>query len=557
MVRQQSYRIYVLLIFLISMNTLMVNAQQDDWDEDGEIQDAEVVIEKDRQITLPPANRSYEKVAPLPLEIDRAPQIYKFQKIDYQTTAFTPNIRVLTIKDQSLAKLYGNYLKAGFGNFGTSYLEGYFNNKRSKTYAIGAKIKSLSSARGPVDKDNSAASDLLLGFDGSYFTEGVIFNGKAEYERTKRFFYGYTPGSEVDRDTLKQVFNKVLISLGLEDSNKNQDLDYALQGYYISLEDRFDTSEDEGSFNFQGSYQFNDKVKFAVNSDLYLTKYSHFGSSINRNFFRLTPTVITNLDVFRVELGVNLVYENDSITNADKVHFSPIAKASYNVTDNLVFYAGLTGDVNYRSWRSYVKENPFLASGVTLSHNIKKIALNAGIKGKIWGDINFNTGFDIGAYDNLAFYANNAQDSTKFDIVYDTDNPALVHFFAELGYSKAQRFIINLKGEWFGYDTEEVAEAWGRPTYTIGVNGSYNLYQKLILGGSITAMGGIQGLNQQSGTIRQLDSIFDVNIKVDYLFSPRFSAFILGKNMVSQSYERYMNYPVKTISVIGGITYSF
>ena len=124
-------------------------------------------------------------------------------------------------------------------------------------------------------------------------------------------------------------------------------------------------------------------------------------------------------------------------------------------------------------------------------------------------------------------------------------------------FNESQSFIINLKGEWFGYDTEEVAEAWGRPTYAIGVNGAYNLYQKLVLSGSITAMGGIKGINLQSGTIRDLDAIFDLNIKVDYLFSPRFSAFVMGKNMVSQNYERYMNYPAKSISVLGGITYSF
>ena len=552
-IRLVKYGQIVVLLFFSSIAA--VYAQ--DWEEDGEIQDAEVVIEKDRQITLPPASRSYEKVAPLPLDVDRTDQVYQFENIAYQTTAFTPNIRVLTIKDQALPKLYGNYLKAGFGNFGTSYLEGHFNNKRSDSHVIGAKIKSLASARGPVDKDNSAASDFSVGFNASYFTEAVIFNGQAEYERTKRFFYGYMPGSEVDRDTLKQVFNKVLISLGLEDSNKNPNLDYSLQGNYISLEDRFDNSEDEGSFNFLGTYQFNDQVRFAVQSDLHLTKFTNFGSSINRNFFRLRPTVLTTINAFDLELGVNLVYENDTIANADKVHFSPIAKASIDVTDNLVFYMGLTGDVNYRSWRSYVQENPWLSRDVALSHNIKKLEFNAGLKGKIWEELNFNTGLSVGAYDNLAFYANSAQDSTQFEILYDRDNPALIHLFAEVGYSKAQSFIINLKGEWFGYDTEEVAEAWGRPTYSIGVNGAYNLYQKLVLSGSITAMGGIKGINLQSGTIRDLDAIFDLNIKVDYLFSPRFSAFVMGKNMVSQNYERYMNYPARSISVLGGITYSF
>ncbi len=535
-----------------------INAQDQDWEEDGEIQDAEVIIEKDRQIELPPANRSYQKVAPLPIEVDRSTQTYSFEKIDYQATPFTPNIRVLTIKDQPLSKLYGNYIKAGVGNYGTSLLEGYFNNKRSDTYVIGGKLKSLASSRGPVDKRNSAASDLLLGFDGSYFTDGVIFTGEAEYQRIKRFFYGYTPGTEVDRDTLKQVYNKILISLGLEDSNKNPDLDYGVRATFTSFEDRWDNSEDQGSFNFTGSYQFNDQVKFGVLSDLHFSQYklAEIGDQ-NRTYFRIRPTVETEIDVFKVELGLNVVYENDTIQNMDKVHLSPVAKASYQLTDNAVLYAGLTGDVDYRSWQSYVKENPFLAPNVALSHNIKTLEINGGLKGKLWEEVNFNTGLSIGFYNNLAFFPNSGADSTKFDIVYDTDGPSIVRLFAELGYSKAQHFIINFKGELLGYDTDEVIEPWGRHTYSVGVNGSYNLYQKLILSGSITALGGIKGFNLQSGTVRELDGIFDVNLSVDYLFSPRFSVFVTGKNLVSQNYQRYMNYPARGITVIGGVSYSF
>jgi hypothetical protein len=234
-----------------------------------------------------------------------------------------------------------------------------------------------------------------------------------------------------------------------------------------------------------------------------------------------------------------------------------VAKASYNISDNVVLYAAVTGDVQYRSWQSYVKENPFLGQELALSHNIKQLEFSGGLKGKIWESINFNTGLNIAAYENLAFYANSASDSSRLTILYDTEGPALVHLFGEIGYSKAQEFIINLRGDLFGYDTEGVAEPWGRHTYSIGINGSYNLYQKLIVGGSITALGGIKGINLQSGTTRDLDTIFDVNVKVDYLFSPRFSAFLMGKNLVSQNYERYLNYPVRGLTAIGGITYSF
>ena len=108
-------------LVILSVLSIQLQAQDDNWDEEGEIEDAEVVIEKDRQIELPPASRSYEKVAPLPLQIDRSEQSYNYERVPFQSTQFAPNIRVLTIKEQPLPKLYGNYIKAGIGNFGTAY----------------------------------------------------------------------------------------------------------------------------------------------------------------------------------------------------------------------------------------------------------------------------------------------------------------------------------------------------------------------------------------------------------------------------------------------------
>ena len=256
-------------------------------------------------------------------------------------------------------------------------------------------------------------------------------------------------------------------------------------------------------------------------------------------------------------MGLNVVYENDTIKNADKVHVAPVATASVNLTDEIIAYAGIAGDVDYRSWESYVDENPYLGSEVALSHNIKTFEVHGGLKGNLWETLNFHTGLSIGTYDNLAFFANNANDSTVFDILYDTDNPTLVHFFAELGYSSGEKLVLNLRGDAFGYSTKSVSQPWGRPTYSLKASGSYNIYEKIVLGSSLTAMGGIRGLNQQSMTQQKLDAIFDFNLSVDYLFSPRFSAFVVGKNLFSQEYEQFLNYPSRGISVVAGITYSF
>ena len=170
------WRTGVLISTMMLLSAVSLFGQDQEWDEDGAIQDAEVVIEKDRQITLEKANRGYEKVGPLPDNVNRQPQQYSFDYINYTATPFTPRIRINRIKEQPLPKLYGNYVKGGVGNYGTTYLEGYFNNKRSETHSLGGYIKSLSSSRGPVDKGNSASSDFSLGVEGSYFLDEVTLH---------------------------------------------------------------------------------------------------------------------------------------------------------------------------------------------------------------------------------------------------------------------------------------------------------------------------------------------------------------------------------------------
>ncbi|GJM30309.1 MAG: hypothetical protein DHS20C17_29440 [Cyclobacteriaceae bacterium] len=532
-------------------------SQDQDWEEDGAIQDAEVVIEKDRQITLETANRGYEKVSPLPVQTNSEPQTYSFTPIEYTATPFTPRIRINRIKEQPLPKLYGNYVKGGIGNYGTTYLEGFFNNKRSETHSIGAHIKSLSAARGPIDKSNSASSAFDLGVNGKYFTENLTFTGGLDYGRQKLFYYGYTPGTEVNRDSIKQVYNTMDIRLEMEDSKKGEGVDFSLAGGYTAFWDHFEGNEDQGIVNFFGKYQIHDQLGISLQSDLYFTSRVTRNHRQNRNFFRVRPMIYTTIDGFTLEAGLNLVYENDTIANSNKLHIAPMAVASINLTDKITAYAGISGDVDYRSLESYVKENPFIGPDVALSHNIKVLEIAGGLKGSLWDRASFHTGLSIGTYKNLAFYANSATDSTKFDILYDTGKPNLVQLFGEFEYSQTGKWLANIRGDLYGYDTKELAEAWGRPTYSLKVSGNYNLYKKLIFNASINALGGIKALNQQSGNQQKLEAIFDANLGVDYLFSPKFSAFVLGENLFSKEYQQYLNYPSRGFTVIAGITYSF
>src|SRR5688572_24095465 len=140
-----SFLIRAVLAFII-MSSYSFPAISQDWEDNAaELDDAQVIIEKDRKIELPAASRSYEKVPPLPGEEPNQALQYDFQDFNFSLQPLDPKMRVLTIQDEKLKKFYGNYVKAGFGNYLTPYLEGFFNNKRNDRYAIGAHVKHLSS----------------------------------------------------------------------------------------------------------------------------------------------------------------------------------------------------------------------------------------------------------------------------------------------------------------------------------------------------------------------------------------------------------------------------
>ena len=54
-----------------------------------------------------------------------------------------------------------------------------------------------------------------------------------------------------------------------------------------------------------------------------------------------------------------------------------------------------------------------------------------------------------------------------------------------------------------------------------------------------------------------LKSYFDLNAHVGYKFSERMTFFLKGNNLANQDYQRWLNYPVQGLQVLGGASYKF
>lgn len=542
----------IVVAFFISFSS---SAQE--WDNNAsELDDAQVIIEKDRKIELPAANRNFEKVPPLPKDPNEKSLEYTFEDYNFSLQPLDPKMRILTIQEEKLNKFYGNYVKAGFGNYLTPYLEGFFNNKRNDRYAIGAHVKHLSSRNGPVDKQNSGSSENVIGLYGKLFTKPLTFTGDLRYKRDKVHFYGYQPGLEVDKKDIEHIYNSFNLKAGMQSNSSNENLFYKMNTSLNYIADNYDAKESQVGLNFEGRYRMSEILEVRLKSDLYLTKLEDMGS-VSRNLFRVTPTFTTVFEPIELTAGINVVYENDSLANANKVHFYPKAEATYHITKEIKIYGGVDGDISRKSLQYFADENPFMNQNVPVFNTNKTMEFYGAIEGKVFKMLSFKGGFSAGNYKNMYYFVNSAIDSSKFDIVYENENTSLLNLYGEIGISKSEVFNLVFRTDIYSYGTDTLEEAWHKPNFGLSLIGSYNIYDKILLSAQLAALGGIEGYNAQSDVSKSLDTIVDLGLKAEYLFSERASAFLTFNNILGNNNERFLYYPSRKLMVMAGVTYSF
>lgn len=532
-------------------------AQEDQWERDGEIGNVEIEIVRERQIVLPRANRNFEKVPPRPAEPIQPEITYEFRNLGFNVPDYQSNPRPLRLKQEDISKIYGNYVSAGFGNYASPYLDAWLNTKRDKNRFLGTQLYHRSFGKGPVDGKNSASGITNIKLFGQTYTKALTTNAFIDYENRGGYFYGYTSGLEVTRDTIRQIYN--VVSLGGAISNtKLSDFNFNLGGNFSYLKDKYEAAESDLSFKFISDYTISDKNKITLTSsyDLIARKDSLVDAK-PRHLFKVSPSfAFSPMENLSISLGVTAVIENDSI-RSKPLHFYPNVSANYILSPSINAYAGLSGDMEKVTLHTLSRENLWLNSNIGIFHTNKMAELVTGLKGKVGRLIAFNLGMAVANLQDLYFFQNTPGDRSKFDIVYDEGNTQRINLFGELGYNKNEIVRFSLRGDYYGYSTDKQAEAWHKPTYRLRANSSFNIYQKLLLNIGFVGQGGMKSFNNETNGIVNLNPGIDLNVKADYFLSPQVSIFLKFENILSNDYPVYLNYPVRGFQAMGGVSWSF
>lgn len=522
----------------------------------GEIETTEIVIEKNKKITFPERTKITERAnSPTRTSLPE-PKTFDYSDVSTPIPPTEPRIKLSTIKSEQKQLGNRNYLKLGAANYLTSYLEGQVSTPLKPKYNAGIHAKHLAAMRGPV-KYSGSSENKIEGY-GNYYHKKFTANALAGYERLAGYYYGYhrsfEPNSDV-RDSTYQAYHLFKIQSSVQSVDTTQNFNYRVQAAYFNFSDRNKLTENEANLFLNTRYQIDTKNSITAKSELAITR---FADSLARNLFYIQPEYQREVTPkLLISAGFNVAAENDTANNTPRVHVYPVVEAKYQLLPQLTALAGINGGVQKNVWRTSAQNNFFLGNQFALIHTNQLYHAFAGIQGNVTRNIVIRSMPSFAGYRNMPFFINSLQDSTLFTLLYDRGTTTLFKWENSVDFEPNQLIKTGISASYFYYVTDKIDKPWHLPTLQAQAYLQLKLNEQFTASADVLYLGGITALSTYSQKAVNLDDIIDINLRGVYKISNRFSVYLYLFNILAQNYERYYLYPVRGITVLGGLQISF
>jgi len=205
---------------------------------------------------------------------------------------------------------------------------------------------------------------------------------------------------------------------------------------------------------------------------------------------------------------------------------------------------------------------------INLRNQFTKGEIYAGIRGSISSELSFNARLSTTSFSGMPLFVNTDtlySVENRFDVLYAEGTMSRV--LGELTYQQSEKVKVFSSIEFMNYNLDRQAEAWHKPSMKLGIGASYNLLDKFIITADIFSQGKRYALSEapvedvtpdEDGfSIVTLKGFVDSNLKLEYRYTKRVSAFVQFNNMTGGKYKRFRNYPVQQFMILGGLSYSF
>jgi hypothetical protein len=524
----------------------------------------DIEIYKDTKVSLPQANRIFEKIPTNVGDDARKPIRYEFleRKLPVQTPEFSPTVSMPqdgNDKTDSKAAKYNNIIRAGVGNYGHTFLEAHAGIPLGEDNYHGIYIKHNNFRLGPVGANYSGSSQNLVKIHSRTAFDAVKLEGALSWERRGFDFYGFTPKNyDFPESQIFNSWNKFNFIGAISNNSKDSKIDYQFKSNLSYLFTHLKANELVWKGTGNAVFAITDELTAGLDGTIVLAQRQD-SLTLYRNLYKLKPTFQYKTDRFTITAGLNVINDREKNT-FNSSYLYPIVKLDAQIMQGVKIFVGYDGDVYANNLTSFLQENQWLNRFVELRNTRKTADFYAGGKASLQNGLDLEAKISYANYKDFFVFNNSRSDSTRFEALYSDDSTTVkvTNFLVQASYQIPDMFRTNLKVDVNVFSgLGNLKTAYHRPTFSATWNNTFTIKQKLLVSSDLYFLSGIKGKNFQTDKEIKLDPIVDLNFKFTYLISDHFNVFVSANNIFNKNYQRYLYYPTQGVNFLGGLSYSF
>ncbi len=466
----------------------------------------------------------------------------------YQPVAIKPLALAI---DTSVLWENHQYIKAGFGNYATPYLEGgvAFGDGQNTMVSLHGKYTS-SKGDLPFQQFSKTGVEALGIFSGAHDLETTA---KLYFSNNDQYKYGYTAKTAFTKEQLEQQFNTVGFELGLKNKKAN---DFGMTYHPQIKVSYFSDNRDASEINFAASLAINKTFgrMFAFDlkgtADLTTLKVPTPANIVN-NLFYIDPTIQFKTPNFQLNAGIQPSWDNHIFS------VLPNFTAEIKIKDEkFVLQAGWIGYFNKNTYQSLAAFNPYIEQPNALL-NTKVSEQYAGFKGSVGKHFTYNGKLSFLKISNQPLFTNDtaAQNTQTFKIFNETNLQA-VRIHGEIGYTDQEKLSLTAGVSLTQYTSQEkYDQPWGLVPFEITGALRYKVLKDLHLKADVFFWDGTHYRTKTQS--QKLDPALDLNIGGEYTILSKLNLFLQFNNVLNTHYQRWNQYDVLGFNVVAGVVYSF
>lgn len=566
-------RLSGLLLALLFASTTSIPAQSR-----RDLEDAEVIIEKNREIILPQKNKVIPRIPPEPRRPEPSRSLpFSFVNVTPEFKPIPLEIKPTRYREQPPAGSNEpeNEIKIGAGNFLSLYGEGQYRYRAGRHVDLLTHVYHRSAARGPIDDENSGNSLTRLNVSGQLKKESFTLNNTLGLQRRTIRYYGYPSRIETPSDDeIRVAFSTVSLQTAFEHTGRNTNLEV-----YNQL-NQFFSSDDLTEFTWKpaATLLFNTGENQAIGTKLtgLVGSYSPDVagvSSLSRVLIQAEPFYQRSFGRLSGKAGLRVAYQNDTLASEQAFKVFPLLHASYRAADWLTLQAGVDGGIIDNTVRSLSDDNNFVSQRIVPVHTHQNVRFYFNFDLNLFQALNLSAGVAVESLRYLPFYLNIVDAPYAFNAVYNRENLSRTNPFLEAGINLGSGTYLFTRFDYFNYQLpDHFIAPYHQPEWEWAFNTAVPFGEKLSLEGNITVLGGIETLELSpfgvvnpvpdpditpSLNIVSLDPVIDTRLSLRYAINSRFTAFLEGLNLLNKENVRYFNYPSRGFQVLGGMGFTF